>query len=72
MVNDDITEDIILKESKHTKDSKNKNLGQAQSNEDQNLETKNILPTENHFQVQFIKRQGKTKKKRESNYITPY
>ena len=50
MVNDDIAEDTILKELKHTKNSKSENLGEAQSHQDQNLETKNILPTENHFQ----------------------
>lgn len=50
MVNDDIPEDTILKELKHTKNSKSENLGEAQSHQDQNLETKNILPTENHFQ----------------------
>lgn len=31
MVNDDIVEDTILKELKHTKNSKNENLGEAQS-----------------------------------------
>lgn len=50
MVNDDIAEDTTLKELKHTKNSKSENLGEAQSHQDQNLETKNILPTENHFQ----------------------
>lgn len=31
MVNDDIAEDTILKELKHTKNSKSENLGEAQS-----------------------------------------
>ena len=31
MVNDDIAEDTIVKELKHTKNSKSENLGEAQS-----------------------------------------